>query len=246
MSLGRPVLGCTLALGVIFGLKNLSYAETQETLLAQQRARMVEEQIAHPHDGRMPVTDTRVLTAMSEVPRHFFVPATVRNQAYSDRPLPIGHGQTISQPYIVAVMTELLHTRPDQVVLEVGTGSGYQAAVLARLVKHVYTIEIVRPLAERAGDDLKQHGFSNVTVRAGDGYAGWPEHAPFDGIIVTAAPDHVPQPLIDQLRVGGRMIVPVGPQYAVQELTVLSKQADGSVATERVMAVGFVPLTRDQ
>ncbi len=207
---------------------------------------MVHEQIANPIDGRPPVSNERVLAAMKEVPRHLFVPRDVRNMAYADRPLPIGHGQTISQPYIVASMTELLNPKAEHVVLEVGPGSGYQAAVLSHLVKHVYSIEIVRPLAEQARDDLKEHGFSNVTVKAGDGYAGWPEHAPFDGIIVTAAPDHVPEPLIEQLRPGGRMVIPVGERYAVQELLLLTKRNDGSVDEERVMSVGFVPLTRDQ
>jgi protein-L-isoaspartate(D-aspartate) O-methyltransferase len=150
---------------------------------------MVQEQIAKPLDYRTAVTDPRVLSALREVPRHLFVPEDMRDIAYADRPLPIGHGQTISQPYIVAAMTELLQPQPDHIVLEVGTGCGYQAAVLARLVKQVYSIEIVRPLAEQAERNLVEHGFDNVLVRAGDGYAGWPEHAPFDGIIVTAAPD---------------------------------------------------------
>lgn len=222
-----------------------STVDTEDARYASQRDRMVEEQIASPADGRTAVTDARVLAALRDVPRHKFVPDDVRDIAYADRPLPIGHGQTISQPYIVAAMTELLQPQPDHVVLEVGTGCGYQAAVLARLVRHVYSIEIVRPLAELAQRNLAGEGFENVTVRAGDGYAGWPEYAPFDGIIVTAAPDHVPQPLIDQLRPGGRLVIPVGPVYSVQELLLIKKKNDGSVATEQVMAVGFVPLTRE-
>lgn len=222
-----------------------SSTDTQDTRYAKQRARMVQEQIAKPLDYRTAVTDPRVLSALREVPRHLFVPEDMRDVAYADRPLPIGHGQTISQPYIVAAMTELLQPQPDHIVLEVGTGCGYQAAVLARLVKQVYSIEIVRPLAEQAELKLVEHGFDNVLVRAGDGYAGWPEHAPFDGIIVTAAPDHVPQPLIDQLRPGGRLVIPVGPVYSVQELLLVKKRKDETVVTEQVMAVGFVPLTRE-
>jgi len=209
------------------------------------RSQMVRDQMEHPFDERQPVVDRRVLDAMRAVPRHLFVPEARRGEAYADRPLPIGEGQTISQPYIVGIMTELLHPQPDHVVLEVGTGSGYQAAVLALLVRHVYTIEIVKPLADRAQSVLEQLNYSNVTVRAGDGYAGWREHAPFDGIIVTAAPDHIPQPLVDQLRPGGRLIIPVGPRFALQHLLLITKTANGDISQERVMPVGFVPLTRD-
>jgi protein-L-isoaspartate(D-aspartate) O-methyltransferase len=188
------------------------------------------------------VSDPRVLDAMRRVPRHLFVPAPLRVRAYEDRPLPIGHGQTISQPYIVAWMTEALRVGPGRKVLEVGTGSGYQAAVLAAMGVEVYTIEIVAPLAEEATRALAASGARPVHARVGDGYAGWPEHAPYDAVIVTAAPDHVPQPLVDQLAVGGRLVIPVG-KRDVQWLTVLTKRKDG-IAREQVMPVLFVPLVR--
>jgi len=241
--LGSMLLGSYAAPGT--GL-----AERPEQLTGKQwseaRARMVERQIAHPDDGRTPVTNPRVVEALGKVERHRFVPSGQRHHAYDDSPLLIGHDQTISQPYIVAVMTDLLAPKPDHRVLEVGTGSGYQAAVLAELVREVYTIEIVAPLAQRAERDLKAAGYKNVFVRAGDGYLGWPEHAPFDAIIVTAAPDHVPQPLVDQLKVGGRLVIPVGPQgWTGQDLVVLEKMADGTTRRSHVMPVRFVPLTGD-
>jgi protein-L-isoaspartate(D-aspartate) O-methyltransferase len=186
-----------------------------------------------------------VMTAMVTVPRHEFVPSRFRAAAYLNDPLPIGEGQTISQPYIVALMTDLAEVDADSVVLEVGTGSGYQAAVLAEIVAHVYTIEIIEPLARAATETLTRLGYDNVTVRAGDGYRGWPEHAPFDAIIVTAAPEQIPPPLIEQLRPGGRMVVPVGAQDSRQWLRVLSKDAAGKVTTTDVLPVVFVPLTRD-
>lgn len=206
---------------------------------AAQRADMVTRQIADRG-----VRDERVLSAMRKVPRHEFVPDSEKRQAYRDSPLPIGEGQTISQPYIVALMTELVRPEKSHRVLEVGTGSGYQAAVLAEIVEHVYTIEIEPDLAQRATEVLRRLGYENVTVRTGDGYAGWPEHAPFDIIIVTAAPDHIPQPLIDQLKPGGRMVVPVGPTFATQDLRVLEKTAAGKVITRNVTPVRFVPLRR--
>ena len=210
------------------------------------RTSMVREQISHPTDGRPAVTDAKVIEALQKVPRHLFVPQPWRERAYQDSPLPIGFEQTISQPYIVAIMTQLLAPGAEHVVLEVGTGSGYQAAVLGELVREVYTIEIVEPLAARAAKDLQAAGYRNVHVRAGDGYLGWPEHAPFDSIIVTAAPDHVPAPLVQQLKVGGRLVIPVGPQgWQGQELVVLEKQADGSTRRSEVMPVRFVPLTRN-
>ena len=186
------------------------------------------------------VTDPRVLEAMRVVPRHLFVPAAVRPSAYADHPLPIGHGQTISQPFIVALMTELLEPGKHHKVLEIGTGSGYQAAVLSLLVEEVFSIEIVEPLAERAAGDLEKHGYENVTVIAGDGYQGLPEEAPFDGIIVTAAPPYIPQPLVEQLKEGGRMVIPVGEGY--QELQLLEKTRTG-VEVRRVLSVRFVPMT---
>ena len=187
--------------------------------------------------------DPRVLQAMAKVPRHEFVPEAERRFAYANRPLPIGYGQTISQPYIVAVMTDLLKTTATSRVLEVGTGSGYQAAILAELVDQVYSIEIIAPLAKQAKLRLKQLGYTNVHTRTGDGYYGWQEAAPFDAIVVTAAASHVPPPLIQQLKVGGHMIIPVGSRFLTQELLLLSKQADGAVTTRQILPVRFVPLT---
>jgi protein-L-isoaspartate(D-aspartate) O-methyltransferase len=184
-----------------------------------------------------------VMRAMAEVPRHEFVPAGQKPYAYRNRPLPIGHGQTISQPYIVALMTDLLNVGPDHRVLEVGTGSGYQAAVLAELVAEVYTVEIIHELGEQARKRLKRLGYQKVKVRLGDGYYGWTEHAPFDGIIVTAAAGHIPPPLIQQLKPGGRMIIPVGSPFMVQQLVLVEKENDGKTKTRQVLPVRFVPLT---
>ena len=188
------------------------------------------------------VRDERVLRAMVNTPRHEFVPRNLRPDAYEDRPLPIGLGQTISQPYIVAFMTEHLRPEPHERVLEIGTGSGYQAAILAPLVKEVYTIEIVEGLATSAEETLARLGYGNVHVRHGDGYQGWPEQAPFDAIIVTCAPERVPQPLIDQLKEGGRMMIPVGPEGGRQELILLEKTG-ARVERKSVMPVRFVPMT---
>ena len=220
-----------------FGSTLLASPNAQDFAVARQH--MVEDQIK----GRG-VTDSRVTEVMSSVPRHEFVPENYRTHAYEDHPLPIGYGQTISQPYIVAFMTEQLRSQPTDRVLEIGTGSGYQAAVLSKLVAEVYTIEIVKPLAQRAETDLRRLNYSNVKVKAGDGYKGWPEHAPFDAIIVTAAPDHVPQPLIDQLKEGGRMIIPVGGRE-MQQLYLLEKRV-GKLTQRAVLPVNFVPLTREQ
>jgi protein-L-isoaspartate(D-aspartate) O-methyltransferase len=186
-----------------------------------------------------------VRNAIARVPRHEFVPADLREHAYRNRPLPIGSDQTISQPYIVALMTELAAVGKDAKVLEVGTGSGYQAAVLAELAGQVYTIEIIEDLGLRAREVLQRLGYRNVTVRIGDGYHGWPEQAPFDAILVTAAPESVPQPLIDQLKPGGRLIIPVGRQGETQSLQVLVRDAAGKVSVRDVLPVGFVPLTGD-
>ncbi len=199
---------------------------------------MVSQQLTVP--GR-DITNARVLSAMRKVPRHELVPASLRAQAYGDYPLPIGFDQTISQPFIVAFMTEKLDPKSTDKVLEIGTGSGYQAAVLAELVREVYTIEIVEPLARRAEADLKRLGYTNVFVRAGDGYKGWPEASPFDAIIVTCAPERVPQALVDQLREDGRMIIPVGPA-GNQELYLLRKKS-GAVERRAVLPVRFVPMT---
>jgi protein-L-isoaspartate(D-aspartate) O-methyltransferase len=193
--------------------------------------------------GRAALTPA-VRAAFESVDRRDFVPPAEAWAAYDNRPLPIGHGQTISQPFIVAIMTELLDPQPGDTALEVGTGSGYQAAVLSKLVRHVYSIEIVGPLAAESKARLARLGYGNVTVVEGDGYAGWPEHAPFDKIIVTAAAPTIPPPLIEQLKPGGRMIIPVGAQYDQQDLVILTKAADGSVSERRLFAVGFVPLTR--
>jgi protein-L-isoaspartate(D-aspartate) O-methyltransferase len=202
------------------------------------RTVMVEEQIL-----ARGVTDERVLDAMRTVPRERFVPAELADRAYEDNPLPIGHGQTISQPYIVAHMTELLGVEPQHKVLEIGTGSGYQAAVLSVLARQVFTIEIVPALAETAARTLRDLGYANVTVREGDGYLGWPAEAPFDRIMVTAAPDEVPAPLVEQLAPGGRLVLPVGPQGATQWMTLVEKTQAG-VVERRTIPVQFVPFTR--
>ncbi|MEX2270091.1 MAG: protein-L-isoaspartate(D-aspartate) O-methyltransferase [Vicinamibacterales bacterium] len=203
-----------------------------------ERRRMVDEQLR----GRG-IKDERVLAAMAGVPRHLFVRPAEQALAYADTPLPIGHEQTISQPFIVAFMTAALQVEASHKVLEIGTGSGYQAAILGKLARDVYTIEIVPELAERARDTLARQGFANVHVRAGDGYRGWPEHAPFDRIMVTAAPEEVPQALVDQLAPGGRMVVPVGPRFGDQELRILTKTPNG-VVTERSLPVRFVPMIK--
>jgi protein-L-isoaspartate(D-aspartate) O-methyltransferase len=191
------------------------------------------------------VKDPRVLGAVEKVPRHLFVPAPLKHAAYGDHPLPIGEGQTISQPYIVAFMTEALDLKPDDKVLEIGTGSGYQAAVLAELVQEVYTIEIVEELGRRAQGLLEQMGYRNVHVRIGDGYRGWPEEAPFDAIMVTAAPDEIPERLVSQLKEGGRLVLPVGKSGGVQEL-ILGRKVGGRLKTETLMAVRFVPMVKER
>lgn len=212
---------------------------------AERRAGMVNEirnlTVTLQAETGIAKLDERVLAAMERVPRHEFVPPGEQERAYQNRPLPIAHGQTISQPYIVALMTHLMKIEPDDVVLEVGTGSGYQAAVLAELARHVFTIEIVEPLGKQAAQRLL--GYENVTTRIGDGYQGWPSQGPFDAIIVTAAPDHVPRPLIEQLKSNGRMVIPVGGNFLSQQLVVIEKKPDGSIETRQVIPVRFVPLT---
>jgi len=202
----------------------------------EARRRMVERQLR----GR-DITDARVLSVMGRVPRHRFVAPGLDAEAYDDHPLSIGHGQTISQPYIVALMTQLAAPQRESRALDVGTGSGYQAAVLAELCKEVYSVEIVKSLADEARKRLSDLGYKNITVRAGDGYRGWPEHAPFEIIVVAAAPDHVPQPLVDQLAPGGRLVLPVG-GYS-QRLMVIEKQKDGTIRRRSVAPVMFVPMT---
>jgi protein-L-isoaspartate(D-aspartate) O-methyltransferase len=204
----------------------------------RRRMRMVDEQIRSRG-----IADERVLEAMRRVPRERFVPDDVAPRAYEDRPLPIGQGQTISQPYIVAYMSEVLGVGEGHRVLEIGTGSGYQAAILGELAREVYTIEIVPELARRAEATLRDLGYTHVHVRAGDGYAGWPEQAPFDRIMVTAAPEQIPQPLIDQLAVGGRLVLPVGAQRDAQWITIVERTAQG-IVQRRTIAVSFVPFTR--
>ncbi|MBR9977438.1 MAG: protein-L-isoaspartate(D-aspartate) O-methyltransferase [Bacteroidetes bacterium] len=205
---------------------------------------MVKTQIATARGGRMAVRRAEVLDALRSVPRHVMVPDAMRRNAYADSPLPIGHGQTISQPYIVAIMTELLALSKEDKVLEVGTGSGYQAAVLAHITPNVYSIEIVEPLYQRARKVLKEQGYDCVRLRHGDGYHGWEEHAPYDAIIVTCASGHLPPPLWKQLRKGGRIVIPIGGTHEVQRLIVVTKDEDGSRSSRTIMPVRFVPLTR--
>jgi len=211
-----------------------------------RRARMIDEvdamYAATRAETGMAAMSPPVRAALSRVERHRFVPASQRDAAYGNHPLPIGAGQTISQPYIVALSTDLVAPRPGHRVLEIGTGSGYQAAVLAQIVAQVYTIELIGDLGHAAAARLAAAGYTNVEVRIGDGYAGWPEKAPFDGIVVTAAAPRVPQALVDQLKAGGRLVIPVGASHAVQELRVLTKRADGGVDERRVLPVRFVPL----
>ena len=213
---------------------------TQDPFL-KQRLSMVETQIA-----ARGVKDPAVLEAMRQVPRHLFVPGDQVDQAYEDHPLPIGYGQTISQPYIVALMTESLMLNRGDKVLEIGTGSGYQAAVLAEMGMEVYTVEIIPELAGQATERLQKLGYDTVQVRNADGYFGWTEHAPYDAIIVTAAPDHLPQPLVEQLKPGGRLIIPIGPVGAVQTLWLFEKQPNGEVSATNLGAVRFVPLVRGE
>jgi protein-L-isoaspartate(D-aspartate) O-methyltransferase len=212
-----------------------------------ERAKLVEEVAAlAAYTGNETGRDkleARVLDALAKVPRHRFVPDDQEKYAYRNRPLPIGYGQTISQPYIVALMTDLLNVKPGQRVLEIGTGSGYQAAILAELGAEVYTIEIVEPLGKRAEATLAAVGYGKVKVRVGDGYFGWEAHAPFDAIIVTAAASHVPPALVTQLKPGGRMVIPVGAQFLTQHLQLVEKEADGSVVSKQTLPVRFVPLT---
>jgi protein-L-isoaspartate(D-aspartate) O-methyltransferase len=222
----------------------------EDAQCVRERAAMVETIRAYARSnasvlGQQDLSE-RVLEAMGQTKRHLFIPERSCSIAYADRPFPIGHGQTISQPFIVALMTQLANVAPDDVVLEVGTGSGYQAAILAHLARKVCTIEIIPQLAEAAAKTLKDLAYDNVSVRLGDGYAGWPDCGPFDEIIVTAALGQVPPPLIEQLKVGGRLVMPVGPAYATQQLTVVEKIAPSETTTRAVGLVRFVPFTRSQ
>lgn len=234
-------MGCPHWIGAVLALAPLACVaggtDVQQSSpdRAAERTRMVEEQL-RARDIRDPL----VLDAMRTVPRHLFIPEPQRGEAYDDSPVPIGHGQTISQPYIVAFMTQALKIGPEHRVLEIGTGSGYQAAVLATLAKDVYTIEILPPLAERARETLSALGYRNVHVRTGNGYLGWPEHAPYDRIMVTAAPEEVPPALVQQLKIGGLMAIPVG--TVLQELRILRRTASGT-ETVSTLPVRFVPMT---
>jgi len=208
-----------------------------------ERDRLVDRYIAEAGPFSPAIRDQRVIKALRAVPRHKFVPPHRQRSAYDDTPLPIGHGQTISQPYIVALMTDLLELKPGQKVLEIGTGSGYQAAVLTELTPYVFSIEIVEPLYKQVVKRFEQLGYRTVKTKQADGYDGWAEHAPFDAIIVTCAAGHVPPPLWDQLKPGGRLVIPLGGAYDVQRLVVLTKQADGSRKSRNVLPVRFVPMT---
>ncbi len=242
--------GAALLGGACFVLVSLTgptacaRSEEDYAVLREQMMREIaaEAQEIAFETGR-PELNPKVMQAMGGVPRHRFVPPDKQRQAYENHPLGIGHGQTISQPLIVALMTDLLELEPQHRVLEVGTGSGYQAAVLALLAREVYSIEIIEPLARDAAQRLRELGYKNVSVRAGDGYQGWKEHVPFDRIIVTAAAPKVPPPLIEQLKPGGRMVIPVGESFDVQELMVIDKNAEGKISSRRSLPVRFVPLT---
>ncbi|MFW5893920.1 MAG: protein-L-isoaspartate(D-aspartate) O-methyltransferase [Verrucomicrobiota bacterium] len=228
---GKGLFVALAAISAIFAIP-----DTGADDYAEQRRQMVKQQLV-----RRNIEDEKVLEAMLAAPRHKFVAKQQQRSAYRDRPLPIGHGQTISQPYIVAYMTELLELDEDDKVLEIGTGSGYQAAVLAEIVEHVYTIEIIPELAESAAKHLQTAGYDEVASKAGNGYFGWEEHAPFDAIIVTAAASHIPPPLVEQLKPDGRMVIPVGPVTQVQKLVLVTKE-DGDVIKRPKMPVRFVPL----
>ncbi len=221
-------------------------ATAADTDYAAERAAMVRTIALYAAEAKSATgrdqLSPQVLDAMGIVPRHAFVPEEEQSQAYADRPLPIGYGQTVSQPFIVAVMTDLMQIQPDHVVLEIGTGSGYQAAVLARLARQVYTIEIVPGLASGAAQRLKSLGYKNVATRLGDGYYGWPEAAPFDSIIVTAAASQIPPPLVQQLKAGGRMIIPIGAPFSLQHLVLVDVDQERKVRTRELLPVEFVPL----
>ncbi len=243
---GNSVLLLRLYIAVAALTAGTAVAATDDGY-GDERARMVEVVRRHA-EGAAPALDgealdARVLEVMGAVPRHEFVPEEHRGQAYADRPLPIGYGQTISQPFIVALMTDLLEVDEDDVVLEIGTGSAYQAAVLSPLADRVYSIEIVPGLGEAAAERLERLEFDNVETKVADGYYGWPEAGPFDGIVVTAAASHVPPPLVEQLKPGGRMVIPIGGPFSQQQLMLVEKQDDGKIKTRQLLPVQFVPLT---
>jgi len=240
---GKPVVAAIL---LLFSAAGFSGEEGRE--YAAARASLVDEIAAYARSSGESEQgfSASVLRAMSDVPRHEFVPEGSERYAYDNRPLPIGHGQTISQPYVVALMTHLSEPDPEDTVLEIGTGSGYQAAIFSALVSRVYSIEIIEPLANEAKARLERLGYDNVTTKLGDGYYGWEEHAPFDAIVVTAAASHVPPPLIAQLKPGGRMVIPVGGRFLTQQLLLIEKTMDDEIVTRQIAAVRFVPLTGDR
>lgn len=238
LSTGCFILNCLMPCVFLCFILASTHARAQDKY-EEKRLKMVRDQIVERG-----VTDPRVIKAMKQVERHLFVPAGYTRVAYTDSPLPIGYGQTISQPYIVAYMTEILDLKPDDTVLEIGTGSGYQAAVLAEICEKVYTIEVVSPLGERSRSLLKKLGYDNVVFKIGDGYKGWKENAPFDAIIVTCSPTHIPEPLKEQLAEGGRMIIPVGERY-VQQLVYLVKK-NGKLHRKAVLPVSFVPMVDEK
>ncbi len=234
----RRALILLLVLPVLAGAEDDEFRRAREAMVEE-----VQDYARFARDSKHATFSDPVLEALRTVRRHEFVQPGDEFFAYVNRPLPIGHGQTISQPYIVALMTELVLPDKDDVVLEIGTGSGYQAAILSELVDHVYTIEIIEALARRANARLEKLGFANVTTKLGDGYYGWEEHAPFDSIVVTAAASHVPPPLIKQLKRGGRMVIPVGGRFMTQQLLLIEKTDDDEIVTRQIAAVRFVPLT---
>jgi len=251
----KRIIRTCLAVLVLSNLLLLSFsahasASSQEELIymqkRQQMVHLIEDDVTRTSvylDKE--ALDPKVMQAINTVPRHKFVPKSRQNDAYQNNPLPIGHGQTISQPYIVAIMTDLLKLSAQDRVLEIGTGSGYQAAILAELVKQVYSIEIIEPLGLRATQLFKQLNYKNISTRIGDGYYGWKEQAPFDAIIVTAAASHIPHPLIKQLKPGGHMMIPVGSNFLTQQLLLITKEEDGHITTRQILPVRFVPLTGD-
>jgi protein-L-isoaspartate(D-aspartate) O-methyltransferase len=234
----------SLIMAIAGGASFVSYADDPTEKARMELIKIIEEDVRQTRrELDKSELDPRVMKAIASVPRHEFVPPEEKPNAYRNQPLPIGHGQTISQPYIVAIMTDMLNLKPDSKVLELGTGSGYQAAILSELAGEVYTIEIVEPLGLQAKELLQRLGYDNVTTKVGDGYYGWQEHAPFDAIIVTAAASHIPPPLIKQLKPGGRMVVPVGSRFMTQQLLLVDKRDDGKVVSRQVLPVVFVPVT---
>ncbi|MDP6569504.1 MAG: protein-L-isoaspartate(D-aspartate) O-methyltransferase [Candidatus Marinimicrobia bacterium] len=231
-----------LQLTILLACVNVEGQPIENNTLFYQllRQAMIEDQIIDRG-----VSDEKVIKAMADIPRHLFVKESLRDLAYADGPLPIGYNQTISQPYIVAYMTEILQPDTHHTVLEVGTGSGYQAAILSKLVHHVYSIEIITELGKEAADRLERLGYDNVTVRIGDGYKGWEKHAPFDRIIVTAAPEQIPEKLVEQLKPGGRMVLPVGETLLGQDMLVVKKDKTGQVTTQETIPVRFVPMIHE-